>query len=59
MIRKTGREEASMKNRNAATALFVDIPSPDLERARQLIMISIGFWLCIGVLTALQTGSFA
>lgn len=59
MIRKTGREEASMKNRNAATALFVDIPSPDLERARHLILISFGFWLCIGVLAAIQTGTLA
>jgi hypothetical protein len=54
-----GRWEARMKTRNAAAALVLDIPSPDLERARRLIFISIGFWLCIGVLAAIQTGHLA
>lgn len=48
-----------MKNRNAGEAVILELPSPDLERARQLIFISIGFWLCIGVLAAIQSGNLA
>jgi hypothetical protein len=54
MIRNTGHGEAKMKDRNRAEALVLDIPSSDLERARRLIMISLGLWICVGILAALQ-----
>jgi hypothetical protein len=54
MIRKTGHGEAMMKNRTRTEALVLDIPTSDLERARRLILISLGLWICVGILAALQ-----
>lgn len=34
-------------------------PSGDLERARRLILISLGFWLLIGLLTTGVQAGFA
>jgi hypothetical protein len=43
-----------MKNRTRTEALVLDIPTSDLERARRLILISLGLWICVGILAALQ-----
>lgn len=48
-----------MKNRDVSTAVVLDLPTRDFERARQLTMISLGVWICIGVLAALQGSPFA
>ena len=43
-----------MKNRNSADMLVLDTPSSDRERASQLILMSLGLWICICILSALQ-----
>lgn len=48
-----------MKNHNSGETLVFDMPSSDLERARRLILISLGLWICIGVLAAVQGHPFA
>ena len=48
-----------MNNRTSSSELALELPSPDLERARQLIGLSLGVWICIGVLAALHGGGFA
>lgn len=49
-----------MNNRKAIARNVEDLPSLDLNRARQFIIIAAGLWLCIGVMAAAaRTGLFA
>jgi hypothetical protein len=48
-----------MKNRTFDTARVINLASPDFERAHKLIMISLGVWICIGVLAAIHGTTFA
>lgn len=48
-----------MKNHTVGTALVLELPSRDFECARKLIMISLGVWICIGILAAFHGATFA